>query len=201
MATQFNSLNILVVCHANYCRSPMVEYVLRAAATRESLPWTVSSAGTHAESGKPCHPYTARVLTDRGIDVSGFKTRRLAPEQIAAAGLVLTAGPEEQRRVIAQSAEATSRTFPLLTFAAWLNRDPDQTENGDLVAAALRGRWRSQPIPAVEQTLRDPLGRRLTMFRRCAREIDQAVAILVARGRLPEPNPAEATATNQIELP
>lgn len=201
MAHQMRSLNILVVCHANYCRSPLIEHVLRASASRESLPWTVSSAGTHAEAGRPCHPYTARVLTNRGIDISGFSTRLLAPEQIEAAGLVLTAGPDEQQRVVAQSAGAASRTFPLLTFARWLDNDPDQTDDGDLVAAALRGRWRSQPIPAAEQTLRDPLGRRLGAFRRCAREIDRAVGVIVDRGGPRGPGAAEAAATVPDQLP
>lgn len=198
MAQKSHSLNILVVCHANYCRSPLIEHLLRAAATRESLPWTVSSAGTSAEAGRPCHPHTARVLTDRGIDISGFATRLLAPEQIEAAGLVLTAGPDEQQRVVAQSAGAALRTFPLLTFATWLGRDPDQTDDGDLVAGALRGRWRSQPIPAAEQTLRDPLGRRLGAFRRCAREIDRAVGVIVDRGGSRGQDAAEVAQPDQL---
>jgi protein-tyrosine phosphatase len=175
-------LTILVVCRANYCRSPLVEHLLRTAADRASLPWTVSSAGTHANPGLPCHPHSARVLVERGIDPSGFVTRLLAVEQIAAADLVLTAGPEQRQQVVALSAEAVPRTFPLLTFATWLSHDPDGPADGDLLAAALRGRSRSQPIPLPAQTLRDPLGRRIRWFRRCAAEIDQAVAVMVDRG-------------------
>lgn len=201
MTQDMHTLNILVVCRANYCRSPLIEHLLRAAATKASLPWTVSSAGTHAEAGGPCHPYTAKVLTGRGIDISGFATRLLAPEQIEAAGLVLTAGPDERQRVVAQSVAAASRTFPLLTFATWLSRDPDQAEQGDLVAAALRGRWRSQPIPAAEQTLRDPLGRRLGAFRRCAREIDQAVAVMVGRGGPGRPDTNGTPTADPDQLP
>lgn len=180
---------VLAVCHANHCRSPIVEHLLRRAADAARLGWVVTSAGTHARPGQPCHPYTSRVLIERGVDASDFRSTALAAAGLAGADLVLTADLEQRRQVAALDPTAVPRTFPLLAMAAWLAQSPPPARGhaaaGGLIELALAGRSRSQPLSSEQQVLRDPLGRGLRHFRRCADEVEQAVGTLVghAAGR------------------
>src|SRR4051812_22131637 len=91
---------LLVVCHANLCRSPMIERLARQALAKRlgdpagggQVPTVeVTSAGTHAEPGWDMHPFAGEVLRERGADVTDFASRRLTAELVAGADLVLTA--------------------------------------------------------------------------------------------------------------
>ena len=176
---------ILVVCQANHCRSPLIEHLLREALPRDTEPgWEITSAGTHARPGVPCHPHIARILRKRGIDPSNWTSSTLDLEKINAADLILTSGLEQRRQVVNMSFAAVGRTWPLLAFAAWLEHDLERNKevrNGpDLVASAVRGRARTQPLTAAEQDLRDPIGRGYRQFRYCARKVDKAVASITS---------------------
>lgn len=71
-------IKILFVCHGNICRSPMAEFLFRAAAQREDLPVYAESAATSAEElGNPVHPGTRRILTRLGIDPTGKTARQI----------------------------------------------------------------------------------------------------------------------------
>jgi protein-tyrosine phosphatase len=195
---------ILTVCRANVCRSPMIEHLLRQASSAAGLSWIVSSAGTHAVPGLPCHPYTSRVLRDRGIDPSPFRTTVLTTDAIEVADLILTADLEQRRQVAMMSPGSVGRTFPLLVFAEWLWRDTAAgyapSADGNLIGQALRGRSISQPLPLARQILVDPLGRRLHHFRLCAKQIDQAVGIVVgtALAAQPESGQSEPEAADTV---
>src|SRR4051812_4621815 len=88
------TFRLLLVCHANECRSPMAErlavrmFTDRFGAAASEL--HVISAGTHARSGRPMRPEAAKVLTYFGADPTGFASRRLGPGFIEGADLVLT---------------------------------------------------------------------------------------------------------------
>jgi protein-tyrosine-phosphatase len=49
----------------------------------------VSSAGTHAAEGLPAEPNAVRVMQELCADLSGHRSRMVAPEWVAAADLVL----------------------------------------------------------------------------------------------------------------
>ena len=171
------------MCHANHCRSPLIEHLLRQALDRDTKPsWTITSAGTHARPGLPCHPYIAKLLRKRGIETSDWTSSALDLERIDAADLILTAGLDQRRHVVNMSFAAVGRTFPLLAFAAWLDHDvhseqPAKT-GAELVAKALHGRARTQPLAPAEQNLRDPIGHGYRQFRYCARKVDKAIATI-----------------------
>ncbi|MDQ7908238.1 ArsR family transcriptional regulator [Phytohabitans sp. ZYX-F-186] len=61
---------VLFLCTGNSARSQMAEALLRRA--RPEL--TVVSAGSHP---KPLHPYAVRVMAERGIDLSGRRSKHL----------------------------------------------------------------------------------------------------------------------------
>jgi protein-tyrosine phosphatase len=169
------------VCHANHCRSPLIEHLLRQALARDTNPgWTITSAGTHARPGLPCHPAIARILRKRGIDPGNWSSSTLDIEKINAADLILTSGLEQRRQVVNMSFAAVGRTFPLLAFAAWLDHDVEKRRqprsSAELLASALRGQARTQPLTPAEQNLRDPIGHGYRHFRQCARTVDKAIA-------------------------
>lgn len=176
---------VLIVCQANHCRSPLIEHLLRQALARDTKPgWIITSAGTHARPGLPCHPYITRILRKRGIDPGNWTSSVLDLEKIENADLILTSGLEQRRQVVNMSFAAVGRTFPLLAFAAWLENDVEhvgEPKNGvELLESARRGRARTQPLTPSEQNLRDPIGHGYRQFRYCARKVDKAIASIAS---------------------
>jgi protein-tyrosine phosphatase len=82
-------MRILFVCTGNICRSPIAELLLQQRSDELGLGLAVSSAGTRALNGKPMHPESQRVLLERGIDASDFRSRMLTEVIAADADLVL----------------------------------------------------------------------------------------------------------------
>lgn len=178
--------SVLVICHANHCRSPLVEHVLAQEAELRLLNWSVSSAGTHANPGRRMHPSAAAVLARRGLDTRDWGARLLEPRLLKAADLVLTAG-DEQRAIVARlSPRSLSRTFTLLQFAhlqraAELPRRISPVDYGPALLAAVReARSAVQPMSKEQRELPDPMGQSSTKFRRCTQVVEQAVEQILA---------------------
>jgi protein-tyrosine phosphatase len=164
---------ILFVCHANICRSPMMERLARQALGPEV---TVSSAGTHAWHGAAMHPYTEMVLGERGADARGFSSRPVTAAMLAGAGLVLAAAREQRAACVTLLPAAVRRTFTLRQFG----RLASTVEAGGGMARlldAVRGVV-GQPVPVGEDDLADPLGGPVEAFRACADEIQRVLGVI-----------------------
>ncbi|MFI7214048.1 arsenate reductase/protein-tyrosine-phosphatase family protein [Micromonospora maritima] len=170
---------VLFVCHANMCRSPMAEFIARRLLA--DLPVVVTSAGTDAIDGAAMHPYAVEVAAGTGADVAAFRTRRLRPEHLAGAELVLTATRRQRSACTALAPAALGRTFTLRQFArlAAAAAGPAATATDTplraAVAAAVRARGRMQPAAPDADDLRDPIGGSPADFRRCAEEIERSI--------------------------
>jgi protein-tyrosine phosphatase len=105
--------HILFVCTGNICRSPLAERLARSALGPS---FQVTSAGTHAEPGLGMNEYTRRTLLRLGGDPSGFVSRPLTTEVVAAADLVLTATSAHRAESVAMHLPAAGRTFTLVEF-------------------------------------------------------------------------------------
>lgn len=118
---------ILVVCTGNVCRSPLVERVLQAGLDRRHGPGgvLVRSAGTMGLEGRPMDERSAALLADLGGSADGFVARRLTPEMVAAAELVLTATRDHRARSVRLHPRALRRTFTVRELADILSRLPD----------------------------------------------------------------------------
>lgn len=182
-----HALRIVFVCHANHCRSPMMELLLRAALDRSPgarAPLLVSSAGTYARPGMPAHPYAVQVLAEHGIDATAWRATRLDVEAVERADLVITAAKEQRDDVLAMSGAAAGRTFTLLDFSAWLRAAPRTAPRAggpDLLTRAAAGRERSG-ARLRERELPDPMGRSLRHFRRCRRRVEAALVPFLDAG-------------------
>ena len=83
---------IMTVCTGNICRSPLAEYALREAVAASDLAGQVevASAGTTGwEGGNPIDPRAGALLREHGIDPSAHRARRMDPQELREADLVL----------------------------------------------------------------------------------------------------------------
>jgi protein-tyrosine phosphatase len=91
---------VLIVCHANVCRSPAAEMLFRAHAGKLAgqdarCPIEFRSAGLFAKEGRDIDPTMYRLLAERDVDPSGHSARRLDESMARAAELILV--PERQQ--------------------------------------------------------------------------------------------------------
>jgi protein-tyrosine phosphatase len=143
--------SILVVCHGNICRSPYLEAVLKRA-----LPDVrVTSAG-FVGPGRPVPPFSLRVSAQRGFDLSGFRSRPLAPTTVRDVDLVIVMDSKQARYVSASFKIAPSR----LVIA------------GDL-----------DPRPSPTRTIEDPWHQPIEVFVSAFDRLDRCAATVVNRLR------------------
>jgi protein-tyrosine phosphatase len=183
---------VLIVCHANICRSPMAERLIRKSFTERmgdhATGFRVASAGTNAWSNAPMHPFAAEVLREHGADATDFVSRRLSEAVVRRAGLVLTATRRQRSACVALDPSAVRRTFTLLQFgryaaglrpadlaATWPPpaRLREMIEMVSVVRAHL-------PVPqGDEDDLPDPVQSPVEVFRRTAAEIQSVVDVMI----------------------
>jgi protein-tyrosine phosphatase len=187
-----DQFEIVFICHANLCRSPMAEGLARRALDNAFGPAAhtavVSSAGTHAFAGAPMHQGSAQVLGECGIDPTGFASRPISPSILGNAGLVLTAAREQRAACVTMAPAANRRTFTLRQFTRYVEAVPHDTElPGDTAAERLRAlvekvtsiRHLVQPVSAIEDDLPDPVRQPIEAFRVCADELQRSLRTLV----------------------
>jgi protein-tyrosine phosphatase len=182
---------LLIVCHANLCRSPMAERLTRRRLSDRLGPaaaaFDVVSAGTHAWSNRAMHPLAAEVLREYDVDDDEFRSRRLTAGMVSRADLILTATAQQRAACVAFCPAAVRRTFTIAQFgryAAALPRYglvafwPPQQRFRQMIdeVEVVRG---TLPVGSPEDDdLTDPVGLPITVFRRCAAEIHEVVDMM-----------------------
>src|SRR5438067_4107675 len=97
---------ILFVCTGNVCRSPVAEIftrqILREKLGEAAAGFVVTSAGTNSLPGAKIDSRSAATLTAYGLGdaAHSFRTRRLDPQMVLQADLVLTAERKHRRSVV-----------------------------------------------------------------------------------------------------
>jgi protein-tyrosine-phosphatase len=82
--------NILVICTANICRSPVAEALLRDRLHKRGLDdWTVSSAGVWAEFSRGAADNSILVMDQYGLGINDHTARMVEKDHLQAADLVL----------------------------------------------------------------------------------------------------------------
>jgi protein-tyrosine phosphatase len=122
--------NILTVCTANICRSPMAEYLLRYR-LEQTGNWQgrVSSAGISALVCQPAEADTVALMLSRSIDLSPHRATQLTRQQLRQADLVLVMEKYHLQRVLELDPTARGKTFLL---GHWSNSEiADPYQRGD----------------------------------------------------------------------
>jgi protein-tyrosine-phosphatase len=110
-------LRVLFVCTGNTCRSPMAEGILRKMAEDKGAGnLEVTSAGTHGLPNAPASLFAMHVAGERGVDLSGHRSRRLTPEMIEQADLILAMSPEHLDHIRRIEGTAGHKTYLLKAF-------------------------------------------------------------------------------------
>src|SRR5262245_18808678 len=86
--TYTHAIEILLVCTANQCRSPMAEGLLRRSLAQAGVVAMVHSAGL-LPGGVGATPDAIATVGDRGVDISGHVSRRLDADMVRDADLVI----------------------------------------------------------------------------------------------------------------
>jgi len=115
--TLFSPANVLVLCSANQCRSPLAAALLalHGGATRSTV--AVRSAGLFDEgllpSGEPSPPEAAAALAVYGLDISGHRSRRVTAVDLGWADLVLGMTRAHVRHTVVIAPDTWPRAFTL----------------------------------------------------------------------------------------
>lgn len=196
-----DTFTILAVCTGNVCRSPAVELLLRSELADEDGV-TVVSAGTGSLVGEALSEPMAGLLDQLQVGTADFTARRLTPELVRDADLVLAATRAQRGDVVDLVPAAVRRTFTLREFA----RLTERVNPSDLDAAAgidatpaerlaalipLASAHRAY-VPAEQDDVIDPYRQRSAVYRRSLEQILPAVHT-IARAALRQHDRAPAT--------
>lgn len=194
-AAESAQASILFVCTGNVCRSPYMEYALRAMLTTSGVAGVpIASAGTRALEGHPMAEFMALRLRERGVDATGFRAARLSDEALQSAGIVVTATREQRRDIVRYGTELAERTFTLAQLARLLHADASASavdgtavpasaseRIARLVSAASAARHAGTSAASADDDLDDPWQRSRRRYRRVAERIDQLLIPVAAR--------------------
>jgi protein-tyrosine phosphatase len=127
-------MDILVVCHANVCRSRAAEALLGG--SLEHLRFGVGSAGVRAaDRGVTC-PETSAYLRTQLLEMPDHDPRQLTPDLIAAADLVLTTENNTTAAVVELLPSARRRVFRLMWAATAMTHVAGYVSAGEVPPGA-----------------------------------------------------------------
>lgn len=178
--------DVLIVCTANLCRSPMAERLLRRRVTDllgDAARVSVTSAGVRAAPDRPMHPYAATALRERGADPDGFRSAPVTAAGLAGADLVLTATREHRARCVELYPAGIRTAYTIRQFARLVAAVPAGTLPADgpvsraraLLAALPAARGWVPQVPEGEDDLADPVNGPVEGFRACAAHLDEVL--------------------------
>jgi protein-tyrosine phosphatase len=180
--------SILVVCTGNVCRSPIAEASLRSALRArfgDRAP-SVASAGTSGWEGSRAEPGSVAAASERGLDVSAHRARRLREADVAGATVVVTMATEHREDIVGLHPRIADRTFTLKELVRLLEA-PRAAEDGPHVRGSTDPETLLRERVAEAHELRragfggnpddedvvDPLGMPVETYRAVAAELEE----------------------------
>ncbi len=142
-------MDILFVCTGNTCRSPMAEGILRDRIKNDKI--KIDSAGIFADKGSPVSQNALRALGERGIDLSGHRSKSMTDLDLDAFDLILTMTKSHKAWILQNFKHLEHKVFTLKEYNS-------QKSAADIL---------------------DPFGGDLREYRRCAKEIEENMDKLI----------------------
>jgi protein-tyrosine phosphatase len=153
-ATENHPRQILFICTANVCRSPMAEAIFNALAEEGGLAWRAASAGVAALEGEDITPNARAALEEVGIYTREHRARQVDEAMLGEADLVLAMGPRHVATLRRRFEGLSERVYTLPEYA--LGAPP-------------------------EEGIPDPYGQTMTAFRASVRQLLEHIEGLVKR--------------------
>lgn len=100
--------NLLVLCEANICRSPLAEHLLRSLTGL-----TVDSAGLSARTGDPADPVYLDMAKESDLDLTGHRSKPVDRGLIESADLTLVMTGGHRRRLTERYPEFSGKIMLL----------------------------------------------------------------------------------------
>ncbi len=170
---------ILVVCTANVCRSPMAEYFLQAAADDAEVEVVVASSGFLA-GGEPASPMVVDVMKERGADISTHLSRSTTAGMVAAVDLVVTMERRHARDLVLLAPGASWKIHTLGAVVEGL----EGAESDEAADVRLRQIASERPgnahLGSGGDEVDDPFGRSRRVNRATAERLEDLSSRLVA---------------------
>jgi protein-tyrosine-phosphatase len=179
-------IDLLLVCTANQCRSPMGEGVMRGLIASHGIPARALSAGL-LPSGSPATADAVKVMAERGIDITGHVSRQVTPAIAEQADLVICMAREHVREVAVLGPHLLDKTYTLKEvlglssiagprqpgepLEAWLARLAPHRRREELLGVGLD----------LAYDVEDPIGTSTTRYRATAAELQDLLGELALR--------------------
>jgi protein-tyrosine-phosphatase len=140
--------NVLIVCTANVCRSPLGEAILKKIVEEENLTSLikVQSCGIWGMDGQKPSELSEQVAMENNLDISQHRARSIRPEMVKPADLILCMTPDHKQELIHFFPSKKNKIFTLKEF--------------------------SKKIKATESAIADPIGMSLSFYRRIFQEME-----------------------------
>jgi protein-tyrosine phosphatase len=164
----------------------MAEVLLRHHLAGAGVEARVRSAGL-LRGGAPASQGAKAALAERGLDLSAHRSRRLVPELLDTADVVVGMTREHVREAVVLDRDVLSRAFTLRDLVARAERNPPrgETEAIGTWLARIGGGRRTDDLVGVgldpDLDIADPIGGPLEGYLRTADLLDDLLARLVAR--------------------
>lgn len=151
--------DIVFICNANMCRSPIAEGILKLQLEKMHLTSVaVSSMGIHAVEGKSATDTAVTVCEEHGIALENHRSRPLIPDELKEAVLIFTMEAVQVEYIDLFFPQVSDRVYLL---AAWPNRIERR------------------------KNINDPVGRSIAVYRKTFNQIEacigQILPILINR--------------------
>lgn len=154
---------ILFVCTGNTCRSPMAEALFNHLAAAEDKlidKYTAVSAGIWAQEGEPASSYSIQAINDSwSIDIKSHRAKRLTRDDLESSDLILAMTQGHKNHILSDFPDMADRVF---TFKEYVD---DLTLIND------------KPLSDII----DPYGGSIDIYRKCAKEINDLISILIGK--------------------
>jgi protein-tyrosine phosphatase len=178
------AIEILVVCSANQCRSPMAEGFLRAELASHAIDAIVRSAGVMALADMPPTEDAIATMARAGVDIGAHRSQAVVSGDVEHADLVLGMTRAHVRELVLDVPSAWPRTYTLKEIVRraekqgpralhenvgeWITRIGALRQPAELVG--------SDPVDDID----DPIGQPRSVYEAVANELAELTGRLVA---------------------
>ena len=168
-------LNVLFVCTANVCRSPLAAGLLAFHASNRGVSVNVASGSLDHEV-RDVHPTTVRMLTERGVSLGRDRSQPLSEALVAGADLVLVMTVDHAKGVVGRFPAARTKTF-LLNHLTTVLAPAGANESVDQWLSAVRSTPRDYSRDETWD-IADPWKQSDELYVEVEAEIDRAISWL-----------------------